>query len=239
MTYFLSVFDPPKWLIKKIDRIRRSFLWCGEENASGAKCLVNWKQVCSPKEFGGLGVKDLHLFSNALRLRWAWLAWNDPERPWHGLPLPVNQEDLVLFHACTSIKIGNGAKALFWKDAWLDDRPLQQAFPDLFKLARRKNMSVKDTLHNGRWRKGLQRLNSAELVDDFVALWEKIQSVYLTNDEDTIEWTKTADKNYSASSAYAACFSSKPLKPLLAAVWDVRAEGKISFFLWLILQNRL
>jgi hypothetical protein len=52
MTYFITVFDPPKWLIKKIDRIRHSFLWCGEENASGAKCMVNWKQVCSPKDYG-------------------------------------------------------------------------------------------------------------------------------------------------------------------------------------------
>jgi hypothetical protein len=41
MTYFLTVFDPPKWLIKKIDKIRRNFLWCGEEIGSGAKCLVN------------------------------------------------------------------------------------------------------------------------------------------------------------------------------------------------------
>jgi hypothetical protein len=70
MTYFITVFDPPKWLIKKIDRIRHSFLWCGEENASGAKCMVNWKQVCSPKDYGGLGVNELQLFSNVVRLRW-------------------------------------------------------------------------------------------------------------------------------------------------------------------------
>jgi hypothetical protein len=61
MTYFITVFDPPKWLIKKIDRIRHSFLWCGEENASGAKCMVNWKQVCSPKDYGGFGVNELRL----------------------------------------------------------------------------------------------------------------------------------------------------------------------------------
>ena len=115
MTYFLTVFDPPKWLIKKIERIRRNFLWCGEDIASGAKCLVNWKQVCSPKQYGGMGVKDLALFSKALRLRWLWLNWQDPDRPWHGLPLPINLEDMPLFQACTSIQVGNGKKPCFGK----------------------------------------------------------------------------------------------------------------------------
>jgi hypothetical protein len=41
MTYFLTVFDPPVWMTKKIDKIRRSFLWCGDDNVSGAKCMVN------------------------------------------------------------------------------------------------------------------------------------------------------------------------------------------------------
>jgi hypothetical protein len=72
MTYFLTVFDPPVWMTKKIDKIRRSFPWCGDDNVSGAKCMVNWKQVCAPKSLGGLGIKDLRLFSKALRLRWLW-----------------------------------------------------------------------------------------------------------------------------------------------------------------------
>jgi len=30
MTYFLTIFDPPVWLIKKIDRIKKKILWCGD-----------------------------------------------------------------------------------------------------------------------------------------------------------------------------------------------------------------
>jgi hypothetical protein len=41
MTYLMTIFYHPKLLVKKIDRIRRNFLWCGEENVSDAKCLVN------------------------------------------------------------------------------------------------------------------------------------------------------------------------------------------------------
>jgi hypothetical protein len=97
--------------------------------------MVNWKHICAPKSLGGLGIKDLRLFSKELRLRWLLFDSTDANRPWHGLPLPINHEDLLLFQACTEIKLGNGSKALFWKDPWLDGAPLQERFPTLFKLA--------------------------------------------------------------------------------------------------------
>jgi hypothetical protein len=41
--YHLTVFPIQKWLLKQIDKMRRSFLWKGEEpdNVSGGHCLVN------------------------------------------------------------------------------------------------------------------------------------------------------------------------------------------------------
>jgi hypothetical protein len=87
-----------------------------------------------------MGIRDLNLFSKALRLRWFWFEWTEVDRPWHGLPLPVSSEDLLLFHACTDLKLGNGAKALFWKDPWHDGETLRYKFPSLFKLAWRKTV---------------------------------------------------------------------------------------------------
>jgi hypothetical protein len=84
LTYLMTIFYHPKLLVRKIDRIRHNFLWCGEENVSDAKCLVNWKIVCSSKSLGGLRVKYLNLFSRALWLRWAWLDWTDVDRPWRA-----------------------------------------------------------------------------------------------------------------------------------------------------------
>jgi hypothetical protein len=51
-TYHLTVFPVTVWARKKIDKIRRSFLWKGEENANGGHCLVNGPTICMPKDLG-------------------------------------------------------------------------------------------------------------------------------------------------------------------------------------------
>lgn len=72
--YYMTAFPEQKWLIRKIDRIRRSFLWRGEtpDKVYGGHSLVNWPTTCHPKIKGGLGILDLERFSRALRLRWLW-----------------------------------------------------------------------------------------------------------------------------------------------------------------------
>lgn len=52
-TYSLTVFAPKKWVIKKMDKLRRGFLWKGSDNARGSHCLVNGVKVKRPKRFGG------------------------------------------------------------------------------------------------------------------------------------------------------------------------------------------
>jgi hypothetical protein len=58
-SYFLTIFPAEKWMTKEFDRLRRNFLWSPDEEANGGKCLVNWKRICAPSEYDGLGIKDL------------------------------------------------------------------------------------------------------------------------------------------------------------------------------------
>jgi hypothetical protein len=67
--FFMSVFLLPKWVIKKIDVIRRRFLWHGHKESQSEKnamCLVNWRVITMSKEYDGLGVKDLQIMNKAL-----------------------------------------------------------------------------------------------------------------------------------------------------------------------------
>jgi mannosylglycoprotein endo-beta-mannosidase len=118
--YLMTSIRMPKQLIKDIDKLRHRFFWAGDSEISGGKCKVAWTAVTKPVEFGGLGVIELQRFSRALRLRWLWFQWTNPERPWNGTKVPVDSTNLALFNAATTISIGDGRKTSFWHNNWLN-----------------------------------------------------------------------------------------------------------------------
>jgi hypothetical protein len=60
------------WLLEDINRWMRAFFWAGKDEIQGGQCLVAWRSIYKPQEFGegGLGVKDLRLQGLTLRVRW-------------------------------------------------------------------------------------------------------------------------------------------------------------------------
>jgi len=238
-TYYLTIFRLQKWALKKIDKLRRSFLWKGAADANGGHCLVNWSKTKRPKAFEGLGILDLDLFSRALRLRWLWYEWTSPERPWIGTEPPVNEVDRQLFRVSTMVTIGDGAKASFWQSSWMQGQVPMDVFPDLFKLAWRKNKTIREELVNQSWTRGLWRMQTIEEMASFVKLWDLVQQVQLTNEPDKIYWRWTADGNYNAKSAYNVQFTGAFSNFSANSIWKAEAEGKHKFFAWLLVQCKI
>jgi mannosylglycoprotein endo-beta-mannosidase len=184
--YFLTAFAPKKWVIKRLDRVRRSFLWKGSDGASGGHSLVCWDKVKMPKKIGGLGVIDLELFSRALRLRWLWYQWVDPDRPWVGTEVPCSDLDKQLFKISTAVTIGDGRTARFWESAWINGQAPRDIAPSIYLLEWRKSNTVRDDLHNGNWMRGLWRMSTAEQLAEFIRLWDCLMQVHLTDEPDRI-----------------------------------------------------
>jgi hypothetical protein len=69
LNYIMSALQLPAGAVHTIDKKRRGFLWNGSNDASGAKCLVPWDAVCSPRQSGGLGVKNIHKQNTCLLLK--------------------------------------------------------------------------------------------------------------------------------------------------------------------------
>jgi hypothetical protein len=150
---------------------------------------------------------DLERSGRALRLRWPWIQWTDPQRTWAGSKLPCDAADKALFRASTRISIGDGETASFWHDNWCNRGPIHQWAPDLFKIATRKNRSVAKELHDNNWIRSIARLSTPVQLSQYLEVWDTVVNMHLTPGQpDSISWSLSTDGAYSASSAYEAQF---------------------------------
>nr|TKW07472.1 hypothetical protein SEVIR_7G309500v2 [Setaria viridis] len=74
---------------------------------------------------------------------------------------------------------------------------------------------------------------------EFVTLWDLVQNVHLSDQEDTIKWKWTADGSYTSRSTYIARLNGTYSTFDGEAVWQAHAEGKHNFAkeVWLLVSN--
>ena len=69
--YFLSLLTIRKSVAARLESIQRNFLW-GSYEGSFKYPLVAWEKVCLPIEMGGLGIRSVVSFNQALLGKWLW-----------------------------------------------------------------------------------------------------------------------------------------------------------------------
>jgi len=112
-------------------------------------------------------------------------------------------------------------------------------FPDLFKLAWRKNKRVQEELVNLNWTRGLWKMQTIEEMANFVKLWDLVHDVQLSNEPDKITWKWTADGVYTAKSSYNTQFLGSFSDFNANSIWKAESKGKHNFFAWLLVQCKI
>ncbi|GJW02004.1 putative RNA-directed DNA polymerase, partial [Tanacetum coccineum] len=79
--YWASIFILPASIIKDIEKITRGFLWC-QGDMKRRKAKVSWETVCLPKNHGGLGLKSLSKWNNALMATHLWSIITKKDTLW-------------------------------------------------------------------------------------------------------------------------------------------------------------
>jgi hypothetical protein len=131
----------------------------------------------------------------------------------------------VLFRASTDITIGDGKKALFWQDNWLQGKAPRDIAPLLYKLAHFKNRKVEKALQNKNWVQGVRRISTREELIQFVELWSMLRNVSLNPAvRDEIKWKWTRNGEYTVASTYKIQLQGSHVLFQIGSLWKGRVE---------------
>lgn len=229
--YFMASFLLPKWVVDRIDKIRRDFLWRQSEDRRGIS-LLNWDAVCLPKENGGLGGANLKLRNWALLLRWWWRLYKQPDSMWGQTIIAIRSFPQLpriwiqqgsffwmqllrlkpLFNRCTRWVIGLGTEISYWFDPWMQPTMDQLAEPQP---------------HNRRWslRESCQRGQSLP--------------IQFNNDQDRLTWELSITGIYSAKSCYHSLVRIGKTEWQFDYTWRLKIPPTVQLFAFLLLKGKI
>lgn len=79
--FWLSAFRLPGSCLKEIEILCSAFLWSGPDLKT-TKAKVSWKDICLPKNEGGLGLRPLKETNKVLCLKLIWRIYSSRSSLW-------------------------------------------------------------------------------------------------------------------------------------------------------------
>lgn len=180
--------------------------------------------------------RQFRLLNLALRARWPWMERAMDDKPWREFNIQVPPESLALFHAATKVKLGDGTRALFWEDWWLEEGRIPDVAPNLIKFVNKRAIKAHTVQEGcgGGWWEDVHPYMSAAALREFLLLGDRMAHTILEEDsEDKMVWTWERDSLFSSKSAYAALFPGRTVWPSARVIWQSRAPLTCKVFGWL------
>ena len=109
--YHMFLFYMPRSVSLRLEQIQRNFLWGGGA-LERKPYLVDWSIVCSAKQKGGLGVRNLALLNKTLLCKWSWRFAVEKEALWRQVICGKYGEEVGSWRSC-DVRGSNGVG--LWK----------------------------------------------------------------------------------------------------------------------------
>lgn len=140
--YPMTVFKFPRRTCKEINAVIAKFWW-GQTNEEGKIHWQKWEELTKSKLQGGMGLRDIDRFNQALLAKQVWRYMERPEALWariiKGIYFPKKEmmearkgchpswfwssflHGRELISSNVAWKLGDGAKICIWNDKWILD----------------------------------------------------------------------------------------------------------------------
>uniref|UniRef100_A0A2N9HN71 Reverse transcriptase domain-containing protein n=1 Tax=Fagus sylvatica TaxID=28930 RepID=A0A2N9HN71_FAGSY len=262
-TYTMTCFKLPKVWCDSVNSLVSKYWW-GQTKEENKIHWLSWGQLCSHKNEGGMGFRDLHCFNLALLAKQGWRMLtnqqslfarvfqskyfpggsffraklgSNPSFIWRSI---LAARDLLLKGIRWSL--GNGKEVNIWKDDW--------GVSDLHKRPHAREVQWVAELidpNRGAWDVSVLQ----EVFDPGTAL--RIQQMPLSNPtgNDSFTWKANTTGVFSVKSAYQLAYSTRSTgvegsssnmlqyRKFWKGLWKIKVPTKIKIHLWRACMNAI
>ncbi|KAJ4811911.1 RNA-directed DNA polymerase (reverse transcriptase)-related family protein [Rhynchospora pubera] len=259
--YAMALEMLPKGIIKDINRIIAKFFW-GKTNQNRYMAMVGWQRICKPFEEGGLGVKDLEKFGEALFQKVVWSLMADEEKLWVRVCKSKYYPLVGFWRAQKSggssklwgqvlkkreffadqvrWRLGNGQKANALSQPWFATWSVQQLATQTDRKLKVCSLLEENT---GEWNiQEISRLFQPNQVQSIVMETTKPNP---QSEEDKLLWLKTRTGRYTVKEGYKELIQGGNQVSINQTVdWNLlwkcnSITPKVKLFLWRLLNKGL
>ncbi|XP_023633877.1 uncharacterized protein LOC111829331 [Capsella rubella] len=262
-TYVMSCFRLPKTITSKLTSAVAKYWWSSNGQTGGMHWKA-WDKLCSSKQVGGLGFRDVNDFNSALLAKQLWRLIEVPDSLFakvfkgryyrNSTPMDINKSYSPSYgwrSICSARslvakglikRVGSGDSISVWTDPWV---PSQFPRPAVSKgLLLDPSLQIRHLIdrQSNSWKlERLQEFFSSEDVTIIGAI-----PLGITMCGDSFGWHFTKTGKYTVKSGYHTARLPDPratvsqvcgpdIIPLLNKVWKVRCPPKIQHFMWQLL----
>ncbi|RVW33932.1 putative ribonuclease H protein [Vitis vinifera] len=228
--YFMSIFQMPRVVRIRLEKIQRDFLWGG--GTLEQKPHLVWRFANERKALWNQVIRGKYGEE-----RGGWRSCETREAYGVGLWKAISKMGYLVTPSFGFVG-GDGEKVKFWKDKWCETIPLSEAFPSLFALASNKEAWVNEVWTaegewGGSWNPCFNRPFNDWELEEVERLFSCLEGKKVRGDEeDRVKWMASKDGEFSVKSLYRtmqpgslAFFPSK-------IIWNSCVQPKLSFFAW-------
>lgn len=83
-TYMMSLFPMHASVVKRLDVLRKNFMWQGN-NEKNKIHLVRWDILTTSKKEGGMGIRNLKIQNQGLMMKWLWRFSTTEQSLWKNV----------------------------------------------------------------------------------------------------------------------------------------------------------